>query len=324
MRYATISSALPPVSRLVLGSDSFGTPVVPEAEAFRLLDMYIDRGGNCVDTARVYACWIDNMLGASETTIGRYLHERGGRDRLLISTKCAHPDGAGWDAPRLDEENIRRDVEDSLRALQTDYIDILWLHRDHTTADFAQIFETLEALRREGKIRVYGASNWRPERMRLAAETAERMGAAGFVGAQIKWSLARTKQAYTDDPTLVEYDEDTAAGFDALGLPVFAYAPQAKGLFSKFSSEMREGDKAKLRYLDDENLKKARRVEFLARQLGATNAQVALAYLTSGPLTVFPILGCKKVAQLEDSMGTADLVLTPAQREFLDLRREDC
>ena len=175
---------------LCLGTGNFGAALDQDA-AFALLDAYLDQGGNFLDSAQVYCDWIpDNERSSSEKIIGRWMKERRNRDRLVIATKGAHPDLATMQIPRMSRAEIEADLHASLRHLQTDVIDLYWLHRDDPARPVAEILETLNAAVQAGKIRAFGCSNWRAERLQAANEYAATHGLHGFVASQVLWNLA--------------------------------------------------------------------------------------------------------------------------------------
>jgi aryl-alcohol dehydrogenase-like predicted oxidoreductase len=140
------------VSSIVLGSDSFGT-IIDEQTAFSLMDKFCSFGGNTIDTARIYGAHFGGDAGDSEAVIGKWLSKRGKREDVVISTKCAHPNLATMDISRLSKKEIEDDVDKSLVTLKTDYIDILWLHRDDINVSVDEIIDTLDGLVKKGKIR---------------------------------------------------------------------------------------------------------------------------------------------------------------------------
>ncbi len=324
MKYKKICEELKPVSEIILGTDVYGSIVVPDNEAFVLMDKYRELGGNCFDTARMYSVWFSpDMYGASERTIAKYIKSRNCRNDVIISTKCGHPPIDDMYANRLTYSEITKDVDESLRDLGIDYIDILWLHRDNAMADLNEVMETLTTLKKQGKILSFGASNWTAQRISEANELSSKNGGGVFIASQTKYSLAKTSDEYNDDPTLVEYKDANEKAFDKLGLPMFAFASQGKGIFSKLNdSNLKDEDKAKIRYFSEDNLERARRLFSLSQELGLTPAQLSLAYLTYQPcFDVFPIVGCKSPAQLLDSIAVKDIAITETMRDFLNLKR---
>ena len=316
------SSVLPQtdlrVSQLCLGTADLGSSV-NRADAFRLLDAFLDRGGNFLDTAHIYADWQCDILGMSEKTIGAWLASRACRDRISIATKGGHPP-LGLPVPRLAPELIGLDLQESLRRLGIDQIDLYWLHRDDPARPVAQILDTLETARQAGRIRWYAASNWSVARLQAAAEYATRQRIPGFVASQIQWSLAKVTPACVGDPTMVEMDATIWRYHRETSLPVLAYSSQANGFFSgKYRrDEPASGRPAvRQRYNSELNWGRLERAGKLARELGCHPNQIALAYLLSQPFPTFPIVGCHTPEQLRDSCAAAEISLTPAQVDYL-------
>src|SRR5205085_396194 len=129
---------------------------IPEAQAFTLLDAFVAAGGNFIDSALVYSDWHPGPRGSAETTIGRWLTERGNRDQIVLATKGAHPELKTMNISRLAPEDINGDVDKSLANLQIDQIDMYWLHRDDVNRPVSEIIDTLQNLVDSGKIRTYG------------------------------------------------------------------------------------------------------------------------------------------------------------------------
>ncbi len=210
MKYHHISfSGLRP-SVICLGSAPFGSGV-DRAMAFHFLDIFFERGGNFIDTAHVYGAWVPGGLGLSEMIIGQWLQERGVREKVVLATKGGHPDLASMHVPRLSRQHILADLEASLQYLGTEYIDLYWLHRDDPQQPVAEVLELLNTLVKEGKIRAFGCSNWRSERIAEAIDYADAQGIAGFVGNQLMWSFARPNTEAIKDQTLAVMDAQTFA-----------------------------------------------------------------------------------------------------------------
>ena len=141
-------------------------------DAFRIFDAFLDMGGTVYDTARVYADWIPSEIGRSERVLGQWLRESGKRHDIILVSKGGHPDMTpavpDMHASRISAENMRHDLELSLRALGTDYIDVYFYHRDNEAIPASELIEVMEEFRKEGKIRYYACSNWSTARMREA------------------------------------------------------------------------------------------------------------------------------------------------------------
>ena len=158
MNHLTIPGTDLLVSPVCLGSGPFGTAVKP-TDAFAMLDAFVERGGNFLDTARIYADWIPGGQNASEKTLGAWLQANGLRNRIVLATKGAHPDLKTMHISRLSPEDIAADVAASLHYLQTDRIDLYWLHRDDTALPVGEIVDALNQQAQAGRIRYYGCSN---------------------------------------------------------------------------------------------------------------------------------------------------------------------
>ena len=305
-------------SAICLGSSYFGNGIAP-ADAFQLLDAYVACGGNFIDTAAVYANWLPGEKNSSEKTIGRWLTRSGQRSRIVLATKGGHPDLATMRIARMSPAEIVDDIETSLRNLQTDWLDLYWLHRDDTARPVAEIIDTLHGQVMAGKIRYFACSNWRAERIAAAQAYAAQKGITGFVANQMRWSLAAVDPKVVDDPTTVAMDEESYAYHRQSGLAAIAYSSQANGYFQKMA-EGRAGDvypnHQKL-YGTAENQRRVARLKTLAQQTGHSVSQLVLAWLTSQPFPTIPIVGCRTVAQVEDSMSAGDVRLTVEQVVWL-------
>ncbi|MDR0286247.1 MAG: aldo/keto reductase [Clostridiales bacterium] len=312
------------LSRLALGTDVYGKEV-PEEQAFKLLYEYIELGGNMIDTAHVYADWLPGEKHSSEKTIGKWLKESGKRQNLIIATKGAHPKLDSMDISRLSYAEIESDIDESLECLGTDVIDLYWLHRDDAGKPAAEIIESLNKMVKKGKIRYFGCSNWRVQRIEESNKYAEKAGLMGFSASQIKWSLAVTTPGAVEDKTLVEMDAEEYNWYEAHKFPVIPFSSQAKGFFTKLKKLYDEG-KIQLdnngfpievfgqdeiskpggkanRYYNEKNLKTFAGLLNEEKRTGTTITSLALKYLTEQPFQVIPIIGCKTDKQLRESMA---------------------
>ena len=166
-------------SPICLGTADLGS-AVNRSDSFALLDAYLDLGGNFLDTAKVYADWLPGERSTSEKLLGEWMRLRRNRQRIVLATKGAHPDLATMHLPRLSRAEIEADLHASLRHLQTDIIDLYWLHRDDPARPVEDILATLQDAVRAGKIRYFGCSNWRVERIRLCQRLCRRPWPARF------------------------------------------------------------------------------------------------------------------------------------------------
>jgi aryl-alcohol dehydrogenase-like predicted oxidoreductase len=282
------------------------------------MDCYAAAGGNFLDTARVYADWLPGGHGASETTIGKWLRAHGNRSGVVLSTKGAHPDLRTMNVSRMSKADIAADINESLQCLQTDYVDLYWLHRDDTTIPVAEILGMMEEFVKGGKIRYYGCSNWRAPRIREAIDCAKRDSVRGFVADQPLWSLAEWNAGSIGDATLVAMSQELFELHKATGLAAVCYSSQAKGFFSKFAqSGERLSASMRRRFWNEVNLRRAEKVVRLADELKVPVAAIPLAWLMAQPFLTIPIIGPRNTAQLEESLTAADVVLPPEIVEAL-------
>jgi aryl-alcohol dehydrogenase-like predicted oxidoreductase len=317
MRSCEIGDSGLTASVICLGGADLGSTITPD-EAFAVLDAFAEAGGNFLDTARVYAAWLPGKAGASERTIGAWLRSRGMRERMILGTKGAHPDLDSMHVDRMSPEDISSDLAESLDALQTDRVDIFWLHRDAEDVPVGEIVEAVNVHVREGRVRALGASNWRPARIEAANAYAHAHALTGFCASQIAFSLAVQR----DDPAqrTLAMDAPTIRWHAATGFPQIPYTSQARGFFGGKYGRHR-GDPASLTarlFYNAENFDRLERAETLAAQRGWSANDVALAYLLSQPFPVFPIVGCRTVDQVRSSTAVASLALSPEELAFLE------
>ena len=292
------------LSPLALGTAPYGSGI-GETDAFALIDVYRDAGGNILDTARVY--------GESENTIGRYLRSRGCRHETIISTKGGHYD-VQTKEKRVNRHEIYADVEISLKNLGTDYVDIYWLHRDDEDVPVEEIMTILSDLTKEGKILSIGVSNWTPQRIEKANSFVAEHSLQKIVASQIKHSAAIS--VTMSDPTMLSLTDASRPFYAKQKMPIFAYTPQARGLFSKLETSGESGISEWLsrEFLCEENLRRYMEIKSLSQQLDRPVNQVALALLLCDTeLDIIPIIGAKTQSQLIDSLAATDIILTPSQ-----------
>ncbi len=305
------------ISRLVLGTDYFGTSVSKDT-AFALMDRYVENGGNCIDTARFYADWMPNGHGASETMIGQWLAESGARHKILLSTKGGHPPITDMHFSRIYTKQIEADLDESLRALRTDYIDIYWLHRDSPERTAGDLVENLWPILSSGKVRAIGCSNWRTGRIAQANEYAKTVGRPPFCMSQIQWSLAAsTPEAHGDLTKVIMNDEDYK-GYVDMQLPLMCYSSQAKGFFVRPTEGPNAiNQKSFAWFCTPDNLKRKERVEEYAKERGLTRTAVALGYVLCNRFPAMALIGCRSIEQLEDSMTAGDVDIPLEDADWL-------
>jgi aryl-alcohol dehydrogenase-like predicted oxidoreductase len=291
------------VFALCLGANVFGW-TADEPQSFAVLDAYLAAGGNFVDTANSYLV----EHGRSETIIGRWMAERGTRDRIVVATKV----GGGRGAVRnLRPENIEREARASLERLGTDRIDLYYAHFDDEDTPLEESLRAFDALVREGTVRHLGASNYTPERLTAALELQREHGLAEFTVLQPHYNLVERDF----EPTLLPVAEDR-------DLAVLPYYSLAKGfLTGKYrpggedvESARAEGARA---YLDAGGAAVLEALDEVAGAHGTTVAAVALAWLRAQPRIVAPIASARTTEQLEQILPAATLELSPDEVDRL-------
>ncbi len=297
-------------SKLVLGTDIL-SPACTKADMQSILDLYIELGGTHIDTAALYA------KGGSEEVIGDWLKKTGNRNNVLIATKGGFPNPETMHISRLSRAELTADLESSLRRLATNEIDLYWLHRDDEALPVEPIIDTLNEFVKQGKIRYFGASNWKAERIKKANEYAKSSGQQGFCASQIKYAFAPSAPSFIDDPTLVEMNTVEYKFYAEKDFPVVCFASQSKGYFQKLVAGKPLSPKAEQRYDCPENRKRFENLMRLSEETGYSATQLLLAYLTSEAFPCMPIVGANSTEKLKDSMSAAKIVLTQKQRELL-------
>ena len=314
MRYAEFCGRDTAV--IAMGTMDFGGRI-EEGRAREFMDAYVEIGGNFIDTARIYGDFARGIQGGSEQVIGRWMEDRHCRDSIVLGTKGGHPDPATMHTGRLSRGEIQDDMRRSLDNLRTDCVDIYWLHRDDPSRPVEDILESLTALVESGMTRHVGVSNWRAERIVEANACAERRGLVKLSANQPQFSLAR--QIVVEDDTLCQMDGQTYAMHVQANLPCVCFSSQAKGFLSKMDQggEAILPDKARRRYLCEENLAVFERCRALSAQTGYSVNAIALAWLTSQPFPTFPIAGVSKMEHIDALREAGDAILTAAQRDGL-------
>lgn len=220
------------VSAFALGTAGYGTSVGKQT-AFEQMDLFYENGGNLLDTARVYGDWAPGTSGLSEKTIGEWMRARGVRDKIVLVTKGAHPPIDNMSVSRLGSQDIARDLEESLRHLQTDCVDLYLLHRDDTRIPAGEILSCLEQQAKQGKLRYYGCSNWTVQRMREARDYAAKHGLAGFCCNQICYGMAQPNARELARTDMRAMDGEFRAFHRETGMTVMGYMAANRGYFEK-------------------------------------------------------------------------------------------
>jgi len=303
------------VSPLCLGTMTFGVGAgawgSSDEEAAQMVDSYIDRGGNFIDTANFYG-----QMGQSEVVLGKLL--KGRRDPIVISTKYSlttrpgDPNAAG-----NHRKNMVRSVEDSLRRMGTDYIDLLYLHMWDYRTPADEILRAFDDLVRSGKVLYTALSDtpaWQAARMKAIAEL---RGWTQFCALQISYSLTER----TVEHELIPMAQEMGMGvcpWSPLGGGVLSGKYSKADLSAEVDTSSRKGQNVMTGRLSEKNLNIAEVVGQVAQEIGRSSAQVAIAWLLSKPSVCSPVLGVRTMAQLEDNLGALDVELSAEHIVRLD------
>jgi aryl-alcohol dehydrogenase-like predicted oxidoreductase len=299
------------IAPLMFGGNVFGW-TADEPTSFALLDRFLAAGGNAIDTADVYSRWAPGHKGGeSEVVLGRWLASRGGRDRVIIATKVGNDmPGVG---KGLKKAHIMRSCEDSLKRLQTDYIDLYQSHVDDAATPLEETLAAYAGLIEAGKVRAIGASNYKGARLREAAR----------VSAGKKLPRYESLQPHYNLYERAEYERDLAPAVAETKVGVTPYYGLAAGfLTGKYRSAADFGKSARgggmQKYLNERGLRILAALDEVAARLQATPAAVALAWLMQRPGITAPIASATTLAQLEEILAATRLKLDAEAVKALD------
>ena len=305
------------VAPLALGGNVFDW-TADEATSFAVLDAFVDAGGTMVDTADVYSAWAPGHKGGeSEALIGRWLkRDAAKRDKVVIATKVGFLDGEivdGEYVAALDPQIVMRACDSSLQRLGIDRIDLYYQHRDNEKIPLADSLGAFDKLRRAGKIRAIGLSNFTAPRVEEALSVSAGNGFARPAALQNWYNLVE-RERFEGPLRDVALSEELA---------FFPYYSLANGfLTGKYRSKDDLGKSVRgarsIEYLDDKGPKVLAALEDVAAETGAAMATVALAWLKAQPAVTAPIASATSVAQAEQLVAALTLELTPAQVERLN------
>lgn len=316
------------VSNLALGAMHFGTRT-PGETALSLLNAYTEHGGNFIDTANNYAFWIEGGTGRdSESLIGEWIATRGRRDDVVIATKVGaglcRPGGGIEDWQGLGKSQILDDIDQSLRHLRTDYVDLYYAHIDDRLTPIEETLEALDQVVKAGKARAIACSNFNTWRIERARQVSRRLGIAEFIAVQSRhtyfqpawradfgfrksvgerggWGL---EEGTTDEH--LDYVRSNP------GFRLVAYTPLLRGGYSTPS-------KLGVQYQTSDNAKRRQVLDAIVAETGASANQIVLAWLLRSQPASIPLIAPSSLAQLEDSLGGSKLALGAEQ-----INRMDC
>jgi 1-deoxyxylulose-5-phosphate synthase len=306
MQYVNLGSTGLKVSRICLGAMTYGSKkwrewVLDEEESRPFIKRALEAGINFFDTADMYS------LGASEEVLGRALKDFGpSRDKVVIATKVFNPMGDDPNQRGLSRKHIMHAIDDSLRRLGTDYVDLYQIHRFDYSTPIEETLEALDDVVRAGKALYIGASSmyaWQFQRM---LHVSDERGLARFVTMQNHYNLVYREEEREMIPLC-----------RAEGIGLIPWSPLARGFLAGNRSKQDRGVTVRAKtdsfahdmYYSDSDFTVVERVTEIAKKYGVSNAQVALAWVLSKPEVTAPIVGASKMHHLEDALKAVDLKL---------------
>jgi aryl-alcohol dehydrogenase-like predicted oxidoreductase len=299
------------VSPLCFGGNVFGW-TVDEPTSFELLDAFVAAGFDFIDTADVYSRWVPgNKGGESETILGEWMKQRGNRDKIIVATKVGME--MGPDKKGLAKPYILRSVEDSLRRLQTDYIDLYQSHQDDPQTPLEETLEAYAQLIKQGKVRAIGASNYSAERLTESLKISEQRGLPRYESLQPLYNLYDR----------ADYEKELEPLCQEKGLGVISYSSLASGfLTGKYRSKEDlsksvRGQGVK-KYLNERGFRILKALDEAADQHDSTPARIALAWLIARPSITAPIVSATSLEQLNDLTEAAKLQLDQSSIALLN------
>jgi aryl-alcohol dehydrogenase-like predicted oxidoreductase len=307
-RLGQSSLEVPPIT---FGCNVFGW-TADEATSFKLLDAWLDAGFNFLDTADVYSRWNPgNSGGESETIIGKWMKARGNRDKIILATKFGNEMGPGKKG--LSAAYMKSAVADSLRRLQTDYIDLYQSHRDDPETPIEETLSAYAGLIKEGKVREIGASNFSADRLAESLRISTAKGLPRYQSLQPHYSLV--ERAEFEGP-LEEVCLKEKVG-------VIGYYSLASGFLSgKYRSKSDMAGRARgarvEKYLNDYGFGVVKALEEVAKRYEAKPGQIAIAWLIARPSVTAPIVSATNLDQLAELVESAEIELDPESIAKID------
>lgn len=301
------------VSPLCLGTMQFGW-TADEAMSQRVLSAAYEAGINFFDTANIYSRWADgNPGGVAENILGRWWTQNHiPRDKIILATKVRGNMGGGSKDEGLSRRHILQEVENSLRRLQTDHIDLYQAHWPDENTPIEESLQAFDDLIRQGKVRYLGASNYAAWELMQALWVSDKNHFARYDCIQPHYNLVHRD----------EFERELAAICRTYHLGVIPYSPLAGGfLTGKYRRNLvpnsaRAGGAKK--HANERNWNLLDQMESLAKNKNASISQIALAWVLADPIMTSPIIGANSPEQLKDNLGAVDVHLTPAEKSSLD------
>lgn len=313
MNYRRLGRTGLKVSALCLGTMQWGWTADEEA-SFKVMDAFVEAGGNFIDTADVYSRWAEgNPGGVSEQIIGRWLKARGNRSKIILATKVRGQMGDEPNDKGLSRKHIMDAVDASLRRLQTDYIDLYQTHSSDPETPIEETLRALDDLQRAGKVRYVGASNYKAWELTESLWKADTEHTVRYDSLQPKYNMV----------TREEFERELKQVCEKYEIGVIPYSPLAAGfLTGKYernqATESKRAEGVEKNFATETGWKTLDAVKAVAGELNSTPAAVSLAWLLRQPVISSPIIGANSPEQLADNLAAVDLKLSNEQVKRLN------
>ena len=302
MKYGRVAGLDKPISRLVIGAAAPG--IMPDAAV--MFDDFFERGGNAFDTAYIYGG------GQAEAWLGHWHQHRGIRDQIVIIGKGAH-------TPHCDPESVTRQLFESLDRLQTDHVDIYFLHRDNPEIPVGDFVDVLNEHHRAGRVKVFGGSNWTIDRMVKANAYASKHCLEGFTVLSNNFSLARLVNPIWNG-VLSASGSEWGEWLTDNQIVLFPWSSQAHGFFTDCAGPDKHDDDPMVRgFYCDDNFERRRRTIQLAKDKSVEPVNIALAFVLGQAFTTFPLVGPQLISETRSCMRALMVQLTGAEMKWLNL-----
>lgn len=318
-KYGQIEGIEKPVSKMFFGTATL--PMLKGENVNHLLDAAMTYGINAFDTARGY--------GAAENSLGQWMKDRNNREHVVILSKCGNcaMDGSVC----VNREVIEKELEESLKALQTDYIDIYLLHRDDPNTPVSEIIDTLNEVQEAGKVKIFGVSNWTTERIDEANAYASAHGKKEFTVSSPNFGLAeQITDPWGGGCVTITGEENASARawYRKNQMPVLAYSSLARGLMSGKIQSSQEEQAADLLdpfcvkgYVCHENFERLARCEELAEKKGCSVSQLAVGWMFTQGMNMYALASTTRVARLKENLKALYVEVSEKESRYLNLEK---
>jgi aryl-alcohol dehydrogenase-like predicted oxidoreductase len=297
------------VSALCLGTMYYGSSVKQDM-SYQLLDQYLDAGGTFLDTANIYAWWIDGFAGGeSEELLGQWIKERKNREKLFIASKVGF--GYGQVKVGLRARQIVAECEKSLRRLGIETIDLYYAHVDDRQTPMEETLESFDQLVKDGKVRYIGASNFRAWRLEEARWNSQELGLAGYQCIQQRYTFLPPRPGMGFGPQIVAND-DLLDYCRTHRLTLLSYSPLLAGAYTRSDRPLPE------QYLSPDNQQRLAALQQIAQECGASPNQVILAWMLQSKPLVLPVFSASTPQQMSEDLAVLELTLSDDQMTRLN------